>query len=170
MIKKFEEYKFLAVPFNKGENYYIVSAEWSQHPDEIEITQEEYETLLKNNQEKNLMVRGYRKEDGTIGVKSVAEIQPSLYHYWDIETGSWKEDLELKEKILTEEYIQSVNSGIAWASSEIENIQELVDFNEADAEEEAHLLDAKKYRVALNLVKRSGDFPNLEVELPERPY
>lgn len=167
-MKNYEELKYMAVPWM--DFYYLVASESQQHEEEIILSEEEYNYLLEMNQENGWMVRGYVKEDGSLGVKSVVELNPTKYHIWSTKEGDWVIDEELRIKILTESYINKIAEDISWATEEIENIQELVDYDEATETDITNLDLVKRFRVSLNKIKRSSDYPNLEIPLPDRPY
>lgn len=154
-----------------GDLYYLVVSDVSQSDDDsdIIITEEDYSEMLKNNQEKGWMVRAYTREDGSLYVKSVEQHQPNIYSVWDVKTGSWVEDSHLKEKYLKSEYVAKCDSELDWVIHELNYLQDLIDIGEEYNGIQADILALKKYKVAIERIKRADDYPNIEVVTPPRP-
>lgn len=107
--------KYFAIPYL--DFYYLVHVPTgkSQHENEIEITEGEYNTLLENNQKHGYMVRGRKKPDGSIEVFSCTEESPSNYHVWSIDDGKWvidedklKEELQIEQEAHKQNLLQQI--------------------------------------------------------------
>lgn len=107
--------KYFAIPYL--DFYYLVHVPTgkSQDENEIEITEEEYNTLLENNQKHGHMVRCRKKPDGSIEVFSCIEESPSNYHVWSVDLGDWvvdedklKEELQLEKEAHKQNLLQQI--------------------------------------------------------------
>lgn len=99
--------KYFAIPDFDYYSVVEVITGRSQHEQEIEITKEQYESLLRANQKFGHMIRA-RVKDGSIEMFSCEEQKPSQYHEWSVELGKWIIDEELKRKQQSEEIEQRI--------------------------------------------------------------
>lgn len=160
-----ETEKYFGIPFG-AHSYYLVHVPTgrSQHKNEVEITQEEYETLLRANQETGAEIRLCR--DGKL--KAFIEYTPSDKHTWNPD----QECFEISHDDLNE---QKEAKNTAFLSSEtrrtndaIEVLDDAIEFEEATTEEIARHKSLRKYRLDLSRVQNQEMWP-LNPIWPECP-
>lgn len=103
--------------------YYLVEGE-SYHDDFIEITKDEYDYFLKNNQEHGYVVR--MSKGSLISCKVE---QPTEFHRWNEEIGEWEispENLSLSQSQALEVELNQLKQDLVFAQAMGDDISDIV--------------------------------------------